>query len=233
MLKPSIEDDLATESYDPYADAIAKGITVGFLPIDTAHGTWLPRERTIILSTRITDPAERRSILTHMIAHADLEGSSLMRRYRKGCVSMMKVERKVRREASRRLVTLPALAEALNTCESAHAEDVAAALNITVRKLACRVRATTPREMITVGAQLALLEWPTLSPADTQICVIGNPGQVIEPTLAGVAKVFTHAGIFAIAAAIAIHAGPLVAAYLLTDTTDEFVSLLKAVSPYD
>lgn len=158
--------------YDPFADAIERGINVGFLDI-TPDGTWMPEERAIIISTRIEGQVARRCALAHMLGHASLEGSRTVERYRKGELASDVLEEHVNREVSRKVITVSLLDSALAGINDA--VSIASALGVTVRTLAHRIRHMTATEQWFLGDLAAEILWPVPLVDTVLTCCLGRP----------------------------------------------------------
>jgi hypothetical protein len=134
---------------------------------------WLPEDRAIIVSSRIEDPIAQRSTLAHMLGHVDLGDSRMMRKFEKGRVGVQKVERRVRRDVSRRLIPFDALLTALDEA-GPYADDVAEELGVPVRKLAVRIRSMTHLEAMVAGRQVMDLTWPDMRNNLLTTCLVGE-----------------------------------------------------------
>ncbi|WP_032381044.1 ImmA/IrrE family metallo-endopeptidase [Rhodococcoides fascians] len=180
-------------TYDAFADALNRGIHVEYLDIESAKLLWLPESHAIVISSHVDTMRERRDLVAHAIAHADIEKSQTMRKYRAGRGCEATIERRVRRIASRRLIHTESLAEVLTLTRSA--TEVADLFDVTIATLADRIRDMTARESRLFGRLARQLAWPNYShtPAETT-CGIGHRGQsrVVEAVSSASARAACH-----------------------------------------
>ncbi|WP_159026013.1 hypothetical protein [Prescottella equi] len=144
--------------YDPFSDAVERGIEVGYLGISSAAGMWLPSRNAIIISSAITNAADRADMLAHMLGHADLEGGRAIARYHSGSCDAHDIDRRINNRVSRRRITPAALEAAVRvtTC----AGIVAHLLGVSLRTLQHRVQALSYDERLTLGRPCSRLDWP-------------------------------------------------------------------------
>lgn len=185
-------------TYDAFADATKRGIEVQYLPISTARMVWLPDVDGIVISSHAESVRERRDILAHALAHADIEDSKLMRKFRVGRATSEQVETRVRRIAARRLIHSENLQEAL--LHSNSAIEIAHYFDVEIGTLADRMRDLSMREFRLFGRLAARVEWPRSShhPAE-QNCGLGCAKEASRPRIA-----VTHAAMSLSSRAVAV-----------------------------
>ncbi len=194
-------------AYDAFADAAARGIEVQYLPITTTRIVWLPDVNGVVISSHVDTVRERRDLLAHAIAHADIEDSKMMRKFRSGTATRDQVERRVRRIAARRLIHSENLHEALRLSTSAI--DIADHFDVPIGTLADRMRDLSMRELRSFGDAAAKLEWPksSHSPAEEN-CGLGcaREGTRRRVAMANAASALSHhaARVGTVAAAIGL-----------------------------
>lgn len=141
-----------TETYSPWEHVRAlPDVVVAYAALEHADAYWEPDQRVILLDARLSQRA-RRSCLAHELAH--------VARGDVGCEIGPDGERQERRQevaadalASRRLITLDALAEALLWCLGY--DEVAEHLHVDERMVRARLRGLTEAEKDYIAARMA------------------------------------------------------------------------------
>ena len=128
---------------------VAPGVTVrtAVLP-PSCLGLWDQHARTVWLDERLS-PAERRSTLAHELVHAERGDVPCG----DPCLDARQ-ERRVDREAARRLIAVEALADALRWTRDPR--EVAELLDVDVALLAARIEALTPTERAQLRSGVAV-----------------------------------------------------------------------------
>lgn len=143
--------------YHPFADAIDRGIEVGFLPMESADAVWLPKQRAIVLTSCNDSPVWRRCAAAYTLAYIELSTTLRARAQRAGLIPSRSLYTRMHRRASRRLIPFGLLRDALQA--SVDASVVAHALGVTVRVLADRITHLRSHERVYVADFVRDLEW--------------------------------------------------------------------------
>lgn len=135
-------------TYDPWRDAADRhpDVHIERIPMGQARGAWIASEQVIFIECSL-DRASRRTVLSHELAHIDLDHSATAR----GWFSRRQ-ERQADDLAAERLIDLDDLASALTWAQSQ--EEVAAELEVTVDVLRRRVRTLTKAEVAYIHERL-------------------------------------------------------------------------------
>ncbi|WP_416565119.1 ImmA/IrrE family metallo-endopeptidase [Nocardia testacea] len=154
--------------YDPFEDLLHRtGYTVGFAPDLPASDAWLIADERTILINELLDPAQRRSMCAHMLAHVDLGHPADLA---PGDHTVCR-EVEAQQLAARRLIELPDLSWALAHV-SAEAELIAQQLGVTVSLLAKRMKNLVAEEteaLVAVGRRII---WPSTPAAPPLRCTV-------------------------------------------------------------
>ncbi|WP_157181949.1 ImmA/IrrE family metallo-endopeptidase [Nocardia testacea] len=154
--------------YDPFEDLLHRtGYTVGVTPDLPASDAWLICEDRTILLNEALDPAQRRTMCAHMLAHVDLGHPAHLA----SADHTVCHEVEAQRLAARRLIELPDLSWALAHV-GAEADLIAQQLGVTVSLLAKRVRhlvADEAQALMSIGRRII---WPSTPAAPPLRCTV-------------------------------------------------------------
>lgn len=142
-------------TYDPYRTLAAMAdVTFTVLRLPAGQAWWLPDVRGIVLDDRLTQ-AERRSALEHELQHVQA-GDTCCQVGPDGDRQSRRQEARTDERASRRLVTLDELADALCWCLGP--DEVAEHLHVDQRTVRARIRGLTEPEKDYIERRIAARE---------------------------------------------------------------------------
>lgn len=137
--------------YDPFLDAIARGIRVCQVQLDSADSVWLPSLRVIGVAERL-GPVTARYVVAHQLIHSELD-----EQVESGLARFKDVEAVANRATARRLLPERVLHAALATSDDS--EQIADVLGVPLLTLRHRIEDLTARERDRLGVLASRIHW--------------------------------------------------------------------------